>query len=71
MFELQSLRMMHWHGGDDWVPMVESEHDAATHDPERAWLRGARIFKCSKCEEQIAVTTGTDEVPADHPHPAI
>ena len=57
MFEFQSLRLMHWHGGDDWVPMEEGgEHTSASHDPERAWLKGARIFKCSSCEEQVAVS---------------
>ena len=72
MFEFQSLRLMHWHGGDEWVPMSEAEHSSADHDPERAWLKGARIFKCDACEEQIAVTGDPrEEAAADHPHPAI
>jgi hypothetical protein len=49
------MKVMHWHGGDDWVPMTEGEHGVARHDPERSWLRGARIFKCSSCEEHIAI----------------
>jgi hypothetical protein len=72
MFDLRSLGLMHWHGEDEWVPMAEGEHDAAAHDPEREWLTGARIFKCTQCSEEIAVAFDPrDDVPADHPHPAI
>jgi hypothetical protein len=75
MFEMQGgFRVMHWHGGDDWVPMSESsEHSSASHDPERAWLKGARIFKCTSCEESIAITAADprDTGDADHPHPGV
>ena len=75
MFQMQSgFRVMHWHGGNDWVPMSEgSEHNAASLDPERAWLKGARIFRCSQCEEEIAIAPDDprDQPDADHPHPAI
>ena len=38
------------------IPMVEgSNHDVASHDPERGWLKGARIFRCSRCDEEIAM----------------
>lgn len=67
------FRVMHWHGGDSWVPMTEGEHDVARHDPERGWLKGARIFKCSTCDEQIAIAPeGQDGgVDQEHPHPAM
>jgi hypothetical protein len=75
MFESQGgLRVMHWHGGNDWVPMSEgSGHDVSSHDPERAWLKGARIFRCSQCEEEIAIAPDNprDDAEADHPHPVI
>jgi hypothetical protein len=75
MFQMQGgLRVMHWHGGDDWVPMSErSEHGPASHDPERAWMKGARIFRCSQCEEEIAIAPDNprDAADAEHPHPAI
>ena len=62
MFDYQTVKLMHRHGADDYVPMVESEHDPAAHDPERAWLRGARLFKCSRCEEQVVISApGSDE----------
>lgn len=70
MFEMQGgFRVMHWHGGNDWVPMNEGDHDVASHDPERSWLKGARIFKCSSCEEQIAIAPGSpmEDPDADHP----
>jgi hypothetical protein len=74
MFQIPGgVRVMHWHGGDSWVPMSETEHDVASHDPERAWLRGARIFRCSSCEEQIAIAPEDPSKIADpdHPHPAM
>jgi hypothetical protein len=74
MFQMQgALNVMHWHGGDDWVPMNEGEHGVASHDPERAWLRGARIFKCSSCAEQIAIAPENprDLAEPEHPHPGI
>jgi hypothetical protein len=74
MFQMQGgLKVMHWHGGDDWVPMTEGEHSVTSHDPERAWMRGARIFRCSSCDEQIAIAPDDPRAAADpdHPHPAI
>lgn len=53
-----SFRLMHRHG-DDYVPMVE--HDAADHDPEKGWLRGARIFRCTTCEEEVVLVPPTEE----------
>jgi hypothetical protein len=45
----------------------------ASHDPERAWVKGARIFRCSACEEEIAIVPedATKRADADHPHPAV
>jgi hypothetical protein len=54
-----SFRLMHRHGGDDYVPMVE--HGAVDHDPERGWLRGARIFRCKTCEEEVILVPPTQE----------
>ena len=56
MFHYETVKILHHHGDDDWVPMAEEpEHDSAAHDPERAWLKGARIFRCKTCAEQIAI----------------
>ena len=54
MFEYQAVRLLHHHGNDDWVPMHASE-DPASHDPERAWLAGAKVFKCTRCDEQVII----------------
>jgi hypothetical protein len=53
--------------------MTEGEHSVTSHDPERAWMRGARIFRCSSCDEQIAIAPDDPRAAADpdHPHPAI
>ena len=54
-----SFRLMHRHGDDDYVPMVE--HGAADHDPEKGWLRGARIFRCTTCEDEVVLVPPTQE----------
>jgi hypothetical protein len=75
MFDLQGggFRLMHWHGGDTWVPMAEVEHDVASHDPERQWIKGARIYRCTTCEEQVAIAPEDpgDLADPDHPHPGV
>ena len=75
MFELQGgFKVMHWHGGDTWVPMSEgSEHNVASHDPERAWMKGARIFRCRQCDEEIAIAPEDpgNAADSDHPHPGM
>ena len=75
MLQLQGMTLMHWHGDDEWVEMLEGgrgEHGVDSHDPERSWLKGARIFRCSKCEEQVAVIPQSAEAAMDegHTHPA-
>jgi hypothetical protein len=56
MFDFQTIKLMHRHSNGEWAPMSESgHHDSAEHDPERAWLRGARIFQCTRCEDAIAI----------------
>jgi hypothetical protein len=62
MYDYQTVKLLHRHTNDDWVAMAETDHDPAARDPERAWLRGARIFKCSKCDEEIAIAP-----PDSHP----
>jgi hypothetical protein len=63
MYDYQTIKLLHRHSDENWVPMTEgSHHDAAAHDPERGWLRGARIFRCTSCDEEIAI-----EPPAE-PH---
>jgi hypothetical protein len=52
-----------WHRhGDEWAEMSEEPpqgpepHGPDAHDPERAMLRGARVFRCSSCSEEVRVT---------------
>jgi hypothetical protein len=55
MLDYWTMQLMHLHGGKH-VPMVErSHHDAADHDPEQAWLEGARIFRCTTCDDEVVV----------------
>jgi hypothetical protein len=62
VIDYQTLKLMHLHG-DERFPMHEaSHHDAADHDPERGWVRGARIFRCTSCDEEVAVMPPGDEV---------
>ena len=52
MLNQMAFTLMHRHG-DEHVPMVE--HTVADHDPERSWLRGARIFQCKSCAEEVVM----------------
>jgi hypothetical protein len=61
MFDYQTVKLLHRHSDADWIPMTEgSTHDAASHDVERGWLKGARIFRCMRCDEEIAIVPPAD-----------
>jgi hypothetical protein len=61
MLNLQSLVLLHSHGAGEYEPMTE--HGVDEHDPERALLRGelrgARIFRCTKCADEVLVLPPT------------
>jgi hypothetical protein len=68
VFDYQTLQLMHLHG-EERFPMTErAHHDSADHDPERGWTQGARIFRCTRCDEAIVLErpghAGTDPEPA-------
>lgn len=68
MYDYKTIKLMHRHGNADWAPYSEgSDHTPASHDMERSWLkRGARIFKCTECADEIMVlpeTAPPDEQP--------
>ena len=66
MYDFQTVKLLHRHGGDEWAPMLEgSEHGPVAHDPERSWLRGARIFRCSRCDDEIMIKDPASETPVD------
>ena len=50
----------HQHNDGSWSPLVEdtSHRDSAAHDPERGWLR--RVFRCTSCNETVALKTSLD-----------
>ena len=56
MFDYSTVKLLHQHGDGAFSPMTPSvDHDAAAHDPERAWLAGAQIFRCSTCDDQVVL----------------
>lgn len=63
MINFQALRLMHRHGGEnDYSTMSEArDHDSADHDPERGWIRGARIFRCDSCTDEVLVIPPDEE----------
>lgn len=61
MINFQALRLMHRHDGHDYSPMSERDHDAADHDPEQSWIKGARIFKCDTCSDEVIVIPPGEE----------
>jgi hypothetical protein len=55
MIDYQNFKLIHLHG-DERFPMTEAAPlDAADLDPERAWARGERVFRCSGCDGAILV----------------
>ncbi len=61
MIDYQTLKLMHRHG-TDWVELEPHDpHDPASLDIERTYARGARIFKCTKCDEEVAVVPPESE----------
>jgi hypothetical protein len=65
MFDYQTVKLLHRHSDEDWIPMTEgSTHDVASHDVERGWLKGAKIFRCMRCDEEIAIAPPMDSVSA-------
>ena len=56
MLNFQAMLLMHRHDDGSAAPMAEAAHESAsTEDEERAWLRGARIFRCTECNEEVVV----------------
>jgi hypothetical protein len=63
MFDYQTMKLMHRHSDHEWQEMAEEPHHTqASHDPERKLLR-ARIFRCIRCNEVIAVTGDASDAP--------
>jgi hypothetical protein len=57
---LMTYRIEHSHRDGGWGEMVESKsHDPAADDPERDWGR-RRIFRCTTCDEEVAVQVSGD-----------
>jgi hypothetical protein len=56
MLDFQAIRLLHHHGNGEYADMVErSSHGAEAHDPEREWMKGARIFACKACSDEVLV----------------
>ncbi len=62
MVDYGDFRILHPHDGE-WSEMTREHHDAAEHDPERRWGRGAKLFKCAKCEERVVVVPRSPDEP--------
>ena len=55
MYDYSTFKLMHRHG-DEWVELRPTEHhDSAELDPERGWLRHSRLFRCTRCAEEVSV----------------
>ena len=56
----QEFQVEHRHSDGSWSPLEPMHHDAAAHDGERSWLM-RKIFRCTTCEEEVAVTERGNE----------
>ena len=69
MLNLQNLQLLHRHGDNGASPMTE--HTSDSHDPERALLRGelrgARIFRCEACADEVLVMPQSSSERGDEP----
>jgi len=45
--------------------MTERPHDPTQLDPERGWLQGARVFRCSACDETIVLLPQGGDLPSE------
>ena len=66
MLDYQTVTLTHRHS-EGWAPMTERPHDPADVDPERAWVAGARIFRCASCEAEVAILPAVDAAPGEAP----
>ena len=66
MLDYQIVKLSHRHT-EGWSDMTERPHDPAELDPERAWAAGARIFRCSSCEAEVAIQPAIDAAPGEAP----
>ncbi len=69
MLNYSALQMLHRHGPGQYEPM--KEHTSDDHDPERdllrGELRGARIFRCQACADEVLVMPPTGSTVEDDP----
>jgi hypothetical protein len=56
MFDYQTIKLMHPHGDELYLMEEVEHHGPSSHDPERSWLRGTRLFRCTHCPEEVAVS---------------
>ena len=67
MLNFPAGMLMHPHADGEPAPMIE--HGADEYDPEREMargeLRGARIFRCTSCAEEIMVQPVSDTSDAE------
>jgi hypothetical protein len=57
MLNFPAIQLLHRHADGSAERMTE--HSAETHDPERSMgrseLRGARIYRCDACADEVIV----------------
>ena len=53
---IQDYRLEHHHRNGTWSPLEPVHHDSVAHDSERSWLKKRTVYRCTECEEEIALT---------------
>ncbi len=67
MFDIR-VQLAHLHGGE-LVPMTRREHhDPADHDIERALAKGARLYRCDTCADEVVVLPDEGSAPGPQAH---
>ena len=61
MIDYSQYKILHQHG-NDWVELKPVGHpNPASGDPERTWGRGATLFRCTKCAEEVVVASSEED----------
>jgi len=67
VLNFQESQLMHLHGEQRYPMSERGPIDAADQDPERGWVKGGRVFRCTQCDEEIVVAPIDDRRPDAEP----
>lgn len=55
MFDARVIQLQHIHDGERVAMRREEHHSSSDHDLERALARGAQLWRCDRCADEVLV----------------